>query len=158
MHSVGYPWKFSRFAYVYRRTRSGGLVAVLIKPAEMDRNIRVLIDIAAWYRFGAVPLFPEGKGDSGYQPRRGKINSSHVERKRIPCRQVRDIARTFYFISNVFRAINKINEWIKFHATKNLRSENRGASSPRGDHKLQPARSFWYVNEFTAQLIAHHNP
>lgn len=33
------------------RTYSGGLVAILIKPTEMDRNIRVLIDTAAWYRY-----------------------------------------------------------------------------------------------------------
>lgn len=43
------------------RTRSGGLVAVLIKPAEMDRNIRVLIDIAAWYRLEPFLYFLKEK-------------------------------------------------------------------------------------------------
>lgn len=54
---------------MHKRTYSGGLVAVLIKPTEMDRNIRVLIDSDLVSVRRTIPLFPEGKGDSGYQLR-----------------------------------------------------------------------------------------
>jgi len=60
------------------RTYSGGLVAVLIKPTEMDRNIRVLIDTAAYISvLRVVPLVPEKKKQFQISTAAMKINLFH---------------------------------------------------------------------------------
>lgn len=152
MHSAAYSWKFSRFTYTYvyrhiERTYSGGLVAVLIKPAEMDRNIRVLIDTAAWHRyFGPFLYFLKEKATPpDINTAAVKINSSHRERK--PHRHVPISSGSF--ISFQFFS----------HIKKFLFRKSWRVSLPLSEtNELQHVQSFGYINEFTAQLIGRHNP